>query len=119
MPLKVTDVVLARAKVGIRGWARNRRTCRSRPLEMRIKVVHVDTESLRGGPEPLRTCHAIVRSHGPKHYDVRAEPQLRMSDDLPRLRNREYFDEAEGRAEPSNGAASALYRRMGTIVCMV
>jgi hypothetical protein len=80
---------------------------------MRIEVVNVDAQTLRGGPEPLRAFHAIVRPDGPKHDDVRTELQLRMSNDLPRLRNREYFDEAEGRAEPSNGAASVVVSQDG------
>src|SRR5208283_159239 len=71
-------------------------------FEMRVEGVNIHAEILRVGAEHVRVCHVLVRPDGPKHDDVRAELQLRMPDELSRVWRREPFDEAEGRAEPSN-----------------
>lgn len=71
---------------------------------MRFEVVNIHAKSLWSGSEHLRTGHGLVRAGGAKHDDVRAKLQLRMADDQPRLRDRELFNEAEGRAERSNRA---------------
>jgi hypothetical protein len=85
---------------------------------MNVEVADVHVDGLRSASEYLRARHALVRPDGSEHDDVRAEPQLRMTDE--RTDSGTENSSTKPKVAQSDRIASraSLYRRMGKRVCM-
>ena len=100
------------------GWARNSHARRSRTFEMRVEVVNIHAETLRGRAERLRTRQALVRPDGPEHDDVRTELRCACRTNCPDSGTENNSMKPKVAQSQRIAPRASLYRRMGKIVCM-